>query len=128
MDGAPPAGYYSSIEGKKDSLLKSTLGALTYANFTTMLSYGSGSGKTWQGLYYTDRNTSDNSVIDMYSNNKRYFDPSNPTASVANCDIEHMFPNSWWGAEAGNKHAYCDLHHLVPSDYSANRSKSNRSS
>ena len=126
VEGAPPAGYYSSIEGKKDSLLKSTLGALTYANFTTMHSYGSGSGKTWQGLYYTDRNTSDNSVIDMYSNNKRYFDPSNPTASVTNCDIEHMFPNSWWGAEAGNKHAYCDLHHLVPSDYSANRSKSNR--
>ena len=107
-------------------MLKSTLGALTYANFTTMLSYGSGIGKTWQGLYYTDRNTTDNSVIDMYSTVKRYFDPENPTASVTNCDIEHMVANSWWGAKAGNEHAYCDLHHLVPSDYSANRSKSNR--
>ena len=124
--GGPPSGYYSAIEGKKDSVLKSTLGALTYANFTTMLSYGSGSGKTWQGLWQTDRNKSDNSVIDMYSTVKRYFNPSDTCASVTNCDIEHMFANSWWGAKAGNEHAYCDLHHLVPSDYSANRSKSNR--
>lgn len=36
-----------------------------------------------------------------------------------------MFANSWFGAKAGCKEAYCDLHHLVPSDYSANRSKSN---
>lgn len=130
--GGPPAGYYSSIEGKKDSVLKSTLGALTFANYTTRLSFGSGSGKTWQGLYYTDRNTTDNSVIDMYSTVKRYFNPEAPTASVTNCDIEHMFANSWFGGETGkgidngNQHAYCDLHHLVPSDYSANRSKSNR--
>lgn len=105
--------------------MKSTLGSLTRARFTTLLDYGSGSGKTWQGLYYTDRNESDNSVIDMYSFNKRYFDTSNPTASVTDCDIEHMFANSWFGAKAGCKEAYCDLHHLVPSDYSANRSKSN---
>ena len=61
----------------------------------------------------------------MYSFNKRYFDPDNPRCSVTDCDIEHMFPNSWWGAEAGCHEAYCDLHHLVPADYSANRSKSN---
>ena len=106
--------------------MKSTLGALTRARLTTLLDYGSGTNKTWQGLYYTDRNESDNSVIDMYSNVMRYFDTSNPTASVTNCDIEHMFPNSWFGAKAGCKEAYCDLHHLVPADYSANRSKSNR--
>ncbi len=76
-------------------------------------------------MWQTDRNTSDNSVIDMYSTVKRYFNPSDTTASVTNCDIEHMFPNSWWGAKAGCKEAYCDLHHLVPADYSANRSKSN---
>ena len=124
-EGAPPTGYYSSIDGKSGSTLKSTLGSLTRARLTTLLDYGSGSGKTWQGLYYTDRDESDNSVIDMYSFNKRYFDTSNPTASVTNCDIEHMFANSWFGAKSGCKEAYCDLHHLVPSDYSANRSKSN---
>lgn len=122
----PPENYYACIEGMQDSLLKSTLGAYTFAQFTTRYSYGSGTNHTWQGLYYTDRNDQDNSVIDMYSSNKRYFNPNSPTASVTDCDIEHMFPNSWWGAEAGNKHAYCDLHHLVPADYSANRSKSNR--
>ena len=124
--GGPPAGYYSSIDGLQDASLKSALGTLTRHRLTTLYDYGSGKNRTWQGLYYTDRNTSDNSVIDMYSNNKRYFDTSNPTASVTNCDIEHMFPNSWWGAKAGCKEAYCDLHHLVPADFSANRSKSNR--
>jgi endonuclease I len=123
--GGPPAGYYSSIDGLQDASLKSALGTLTRHRFTTLYDYGSGKNKTWQGLWQTDRNTSDNSVIDMYSNNKRYFNPSDTTASVTNCDIEHMFPNSWWGAKAGCKEAYCDLHHLVPADYSANRSKSN---
>ena len=92
--GGPPAGYYSSIDGLQGSSLKSALGTLTRHRFTTLYDYGSGANKTWQGLYYTDRNESDNSVIDMYSNVKRYFDTSKPTASVANCDIEHMFPNS----------------------------------
>ena len=123
--GAAPEGYYDAIEGLSDSILKSTLGALTYANFTTRYSYGSGNHNTWHALWSTDRDESDNSVIDMYSNNKRYFNPSDTTASVAGCDIEHMFPNSWWGGKAGNRDAYEDLHHLVPADYSANRSKSN---
>lgn len=122
----PPENYYACIEGMQDSLLKSTLGAYTFINFTTRYSYGSGKNNTWDAFWYTDRNENDNSVVDMYSNNKRYFNPSNKTASVADCDIEHMFPNSWFGGESGNKHAYCDLHHLVPADYSANRSKSNR--
>ena len=118
--------YYESIEGLQDSILKSTLGALTFEHYTTRYSYGSGKNNTWHAFWATDRNTADNSVIDMYSNNKRYYNPSDTTASVTDCDIEHMFPNSWFGGESGNKHAYCDLHHLVPADYSANRSKGNR--
>ncbi len=125
VSSAPPDGYYSSINGKQGETLKSALGSLTRAKFTTLYDYGKGKKHTWDALYQTDRNESDNSVIDMYSNNKRYFNPSDPTASVKDCDIEHMFPNSWWGAKAGCKEAYCDLHHLVPADYSANRSKSN---
>ena len=124
--GAAPEGYYDAIDGLQDSVLKSTLGALTYAHYTKRYSFGSGSNHTWDALWYTDRDTTNNMVIDMYSNVERYFNPNQPTASVKNCDIEHMFPNSWFGGEAGNKHAYCDLHHLVPADYSANRSKSNR--
>ena len=117
--------YYAPVEGLSDSLLKSKLAEVTWSHYTKRYSYGSGKNNTWEAFWYTDRNEADNSVVDMYSNNKRYF-KSDMTASVANCDIEHMFPNSWFGGESGNKHAYCDLHHLVPSDYSANRSKSNR--
>lgn len=121
-----PADYYTPVEGLKDSLLKSRLAELTWAHYTKVYSYGSGSNHTWEAFWETDRNEADNSVIDMYSNNKRYFNPDNTTASVNNCDIEHMFPNSWFGGESGNKHAYCDLNHLVPADFSANRSKGNR--
>ena len=59
----------------------------------------------------------------MYSDHIRYFNPEKPTASVAEFDIEHMLPKSWWGGDVNP--AYCDLYHLVPGDYSANRSKSN---
>ncbi len=118
--------YYAPVEGLSDSLLKSKLAEVTWSHYTKRYSYGSGRNNTWDAFWYTDRNEADNSVVDMYSNNKRYFNPSDMTASVTDCDIEHMFPNSWFGGKAGNAHAYCDLHHLVPSDYSANRSKSNR--
>lgn len=33
---------------------------------------------------------------------------------------EHVVPNSWWGAEAGQREAYTDLHHLVPGDGRSN--------
>ena len=82
--------------------------------------YGSGSQKTWDAFFYTDRDTNTNQVLDMYSNNIRYFNPDKPTASVADFDIEHMLPKSWWGGDVNP--AYCDLYHR---DYSANRSKSN---
>lgn len=120
-----PTDYYTPVNGLRDSVLKSRLAELTWTHYTKRYSYGKGANKTWQAFWSTDRNATDNSVIDMYSNNKRYFNPSDTTASVTDCDIEHMFPNSWFGGEDGNKHAYCDLHHLVPADYSANRSKSN---
>ena len=119
---APPAGYYNSIEGLQDSLLKSTLGTLS--NTGTRLKYGNGSkNRTWYGFYFTDRDTTDNSVIDMYSYNKRYFSTEDSTASVDGCHIEHMLPKSWWGGDDND--AYKDLYHLVPSDGQANTSKNN---
>ena len=91
-----------------------------------MYRYGSGANKSWDAFYHTDRDPATNRVLDMYSLNDRYFDPDNPTASVTNFDIEHMLPKSWWGGQdKATDPAYCDLHHLVPGDYSANRSKSN---
>lgn len=119
---APRADYYPSINGLQDSLLKSTLGAII--NRGPRYRYGSGRNHTWAGFFYTDRSAQEeNLVLDMYSDNKRYFNPEKPTASVAGFDIEHMLPKSWWGRVENN--AYCDLFHLVPGDASANRSKSN---
>ena len=119
--GPMPVDYYAPAQGTQDSVLKSRLGEII--NCGIRYKYGSGSRKTWDGFYYTDRDTNTNQVLDMYSDNIRYFNPNTPTASVAEFDIEHMLPKSWWGGDVNP--AYCDLFHLVPGDYSANRSKSN---
>lgn len=113
--------YYERIEGTSDSLLKSTLGSII--NCGVRYRYGSGESHTWDGFYYTDRDEQTNAVLDMYSDNIRFFNSDKPTASVAEFDIEHMLPKSWWGGNVNA--AYKDLYHLVPGDYSANRSKSN---
>lgn len=114
-------GYYDAVSGTRDEDLMWTLSKAVYSPIR--YTYGSGERSTWTGFFYTDRRESDNLVLDMYSNNLRYFDPEKPNAAVANLDIEHIFPKSWWGGEINE--AYQDLHHLVPADYSANRSKSN---
>lgn len=119
--GPMPGNYYTPAQGEKDSVLKSRLAEIIFCG--VRYKYGSGNRKTWDGFFYTDRDTLTNQVLDMYSNNIRYFNPEAPTASVAEFDIEHMLPKSWWGGTVNE--AYCDLYHLVPGDYSANRSKSN---
>lgn len=113
--------YYDKVDGLKDSVLKSEIAKII--NCGVRYRYGSGAKKTWQGFYYTDRDRETNMVLDMYSNEQHYYDPANPTASVAGFDIEHMLPKSWWGGTVNN--AYKDLYHLVPGNASANRSKSN---
>lgn len=119
--GPMPGNYYQYAQNTADSTLKNHLGYIICAG--KRYRYGSGSKKTWDGFFYTDRDTVTNEVLDMYSNNHRYFDPEHPTASVTGFDIEHMLPKSWWGGDINP--AYCDLFHLVPGDASANRSKSN---
>ena len=119
--GSMPGDYYKYAQGTADSTLKNHIGYIICSG--RRYRYGSGSKKTWDGFFYTDRDPQTNQVLDMYSNNVRYFDPEKPTASVKDFDIEHMLPKSWWGGDVNP--AYCDLFHLVPGDYSANRSKSN---
>ena len=65
-----PLDYYTSLNGKSGSELKTAVYNLI--KNAQVLSYGSGSGHTWQGFYSTDR-AADNSVIDRYSNDIRYF-------------------------------------------------------
>ena len=119
--GPMPGDYYKDAQNTSDSTLKNHLGTIICCG--RRYRYGSGAKHSWDGFFYTDRDTVTNQVLDMYSNNVRYFNPESPTASVADFDIEHMLPKSWWGGDVNP--AYCDLFHLVPGDASANRSKSN---
>lgn len=119
--GSMPADYYKFAQHTADSTLKNHLGFIVCCG--KRYRYGSGSKHSWDAFFYTDRDTLTNEVLDMYSNDHRYFNPDKPTASVVGFDIEHMLPKSWWGGDVNP--AYCDIFHLVPGDASANRSKSN---
>lgn len=134
-----PNGYYASIEGKKDSLLKVALyqiikggeryvyGPTTYHTTNKILDgdtiWKIGDIKahgTWHGFLISDQ-LSDGSIWDMYSTTKRYFPIKG--GSAAGMDIEHSLPKSWWGGDEND--AYTDLYHLNPADRVANNNKSN---
>jgi len=119
--GKMPGNYYQPAQGLCDSALKEALSEVIHCG--PRYRYGAGHHHTWHGFFYTDRDTVTQQVLDMYSNNVRFFDVEDTCGSVSEFDIEHMLPKSWWGGDVNE--AYCDLFHLVPADYSANRSKSN---
>lgn len=113
--------YYSSIDGVKGGEpLKNALHELIKTH--NKISYGSGENSTWWAFYVTDIvEGTKNQVADMYSSTLRYF--GNRGASVSGMHIEHSVPKSWWGG--GTNAAYYDLHHLNPSDATANQRKNN---
>lgn len=121
-DNSIPLDYYSSLNGKKGSELKTAVHNLVSSN-VTMLGYGSGNNKTWWGFYVTDYEMSGSQrlVVDRYSNNTWYF--GSRGSSVSGMNIEHSFPKSWWGGTENN--AYKDLFNLMPCEQSINSSKSN---
>lgn len=123
---AVPSGYYNTAEGKKAATLKTELHTIICQDTSQYLDYGSGKGSTWEGFYYTDRNTTTNAVIDMYSDSVRYFPNPNPdfVAFGQLIHIEHSVPKSWWGCDI--THPDCpakDLNHLFPADGTTNMSK-----
>ena len=116
------AEYYTSIDGKKGGeALKTALHNLIKNH--KQISYGSGTSSTWGAFYTTDAvvENGQRRVLDMYSAEKRYF--GSKGSAVSGMNIEHSLPKSWWGGNKNN--AYCDLHHLNPSDQTANSRKSN---
>lgn len=113
-----PTGYYSALKGKKGAELKTTVHKII--KNATVLSYGPGTGHTWDGFHTTDR-TEDNKVIDRYSNDERYF--GDKGESVSGMNIEHSFPKSWWGGSENQ--AYKDLYNLMPCEQKINSAKSN---
>lgn len=116
------AEYYTSIDGTKGgAALKTALYNLIKNH--QQISYGSGTSSTWGAFYTTDAviENGQRRVLDMYSNEKRYF--GSKGSAVSGMNIEHSVAKSWWGG--GKNNAYCDLHHLNPSDQNANSRKSN---
>lgn len=112
-----PPGYYNTAVGLKKSSLKTALHHRIKT--ATVLSYGGGDGKTWSGFVQTDVRPTDGSIWDMYSDVVRVF---NGNLAVTGMNIEHSFAKSWWGGT--ETQAYKDLHHLNPSDATANQRKS----
>ncbi len=117
---ASQSSYYQSIDGVTGgATLKTALYSLIKEH--ERIDYGSGAAATWGAFYTTDRNAETNQVYDMYSSEVRYFGEKGETISGMN--IEHSLPKSWWGSTKND--AYCDLHHLNPSDQNANSRKGN---
>ncbi len=113
-----PSGYYNSIEGTQDAVLKGTLKSIIRKH--TVIEYGSGTGHTWEVFYYSDRDDS-GYCMDMYCDDWKLF--TSPGAVVSGCNIEHSFAKSWWGG--GKNDAYRDCYHLNPSNSTANSSRGN---
>ena len=116
------ADYYKSIDGiKGGEPLKTALHKLIKNH--QQISYGDGTSSTWGAFYTTDAVVENGKrrVLDMYSSEVRYF--GSKGSAVSGMNIEHSVAKSWWGGTKNN--AYCDLHHLNPSDQNANSRKSN---
>ena len=108
-----PAGYYSSVNGKKDAELKTALCNLIY-NHTEVSSYSA----LPQYFQRTDVYPGSNRWWDMYSDIPLY------APSFEGLNREHSFPKSWWGGSESPP-AYVDLNHLYPSAAAGNMAKSN---
>ena len=112
-----PQGYYSSLKGKKGAELKTAV--YNIIKNGQMLKYGSGNGSSWYGFYETDN---DNGyVIDRYSNERYKYGKQGE--AVGGMNIEHSFPQSWWGKT--NINIRRDLFNILPSDSKANNAKQN---
>ncbi|MDE6282840.1 MAG: endonuclease [Muribaculaceae bacterium] len=112
-----PAGYYSSVSGKRDGELKTALHNLLY-NHTLISSYSNLPNYFRKTDVYPPGDPRYGQWWDMYSNIPLY------TYSFSGLNREHSFPKSWWGGSTDTP-AYVDLNHLYPSEAAANMAKSN---
>lgn len=108
-----PAGYYTSLNGKKEAELKTAVYNLI-RNFTLVSSYSN----LPQYFQRTDVYPQSKRWWDMYSDIPLY------APSFSGLNREHSFPKSWWGGLTDIS-AYVDLNHLYPSEAAANMAKSN---
>lgn len=110
---AVPAGYYNTLNGKKEGELKTAVYTLVH-NFTKVSSYSALPSYFEKTDVYPDSRR----WWDMYSDIPLY------APSFSGLNREHSFPKSWWGGSTSVS-AYVDLNHLYPSEMKANTAKSN---
>lgn len=120
-----PEGYYDSLDGLRDESLKDELHNIIRPH--TTLSYNS----LWDYFpttdVYPELVNGKRLVWDMYSDNlhtQKYYYPN----GTSGLNREHSVPKSWWGSGDDAIYDYqagTDITHLLPSDGSANMSKSN---
>lgn len=114
-----PLDYYAPLYGLTGRDLKQAVHEIVNDD-VKMLSYGSGTTKTWWAFYVTDM-AEGGLVRDRYSAEEFRF--GNRGSSVSGMNIEHSFPKSWWGGSENN--AYKDLYNLMPCQTTINNHKSN---
>lgn len=112
---AAPEGYYNSLAGKSGADLKAAV--KNVARKHTVISYGS---STWDVFKTSDTHMVGGQLVwwDMYSADNISVSSGHP-----GMNIEHSVANSWWGGSKND--AYKDIHHLNPSNSTANNRKSN---
>lgn len=108
-----PAGYYTSLNGKKEGELKTAVHNVI-RNLTKISSYSD------LPRYFQ--------TTDVYPGSRRWWDMYSDITlyapSFSGLNREHSFPKSWWGGLT-DVNAYVDLNHLYPSEAKANMAKSN---
>ena len=112
--------YYSSLNGKKDSELRSALTELLYTKHTTFISYN------WSFPYDYD---SQGNMLDIYSSCGYKSQNTYPSSYKCCCDAvnrEHVVCQSNFGGADNNGKVpqYSDRHHLYPVDGRANGHRS----
>ncbi len=110
---AIPTGYYTGLNGKTTSELKTALHNIIY-DHTLVSSYSA----LPEYFKKTDVRPGGNAWWEMYSNNTFSY------PSFSGMNREHCVPKSWWGG-SDETPAYTDLNHLYPSEMKANSAKSN---
>ena len=117
----PSANYYKSVDGYKQSKLKSALKGIISNH--TKISYGDLWGAYEKVDYLSKTNSKGQHLImDYYSESLHYFEGNGNAPSGMN--KEHVAPQSWWGGGTTNW-VGSDLFQVLPSESAANSAKNN---
>ena len=115
-DTALPAGYYSTAQGKTGAALLAALDRILCR--ARVLGYDAARDSMYARVEDPDN---DDLLADIYLGRVATIN-SRATAAAANFNTEHSWPQS---RGAQNDPAMSDIHHLFPSDASANSRRSN---